>query len=53
MSEVSGSLDLTIYKTVPLSEAQNRTMVPLSDEDKETVNVIVSNFINYIKITHS
>lgn len=53
MSEISGSIDLTVYKTIPLDEAQSRTMVQLSEQDKTTINTIVSNFINYIKVTHS
>jgi len=53
MSEVSGSIDLTVYKTIPLDEAQSRTMVALSDSDKATIDTIVSNFIGYIKTTHS
>lgn len=43
----------TIYKTIPLADAKNRTLQPLTVEKKTKVNTIVSNFIQYLKNAHS
>jgi hypothetical protein len=43
----------TIYKTIPLADAKNRTLQSLSDEKKTKVNTIISNFIQYLKNAHS
>lgn len=43
----------TIYKTIPLADAKNRTLQPLTNDTKVKVNTIVSNFIQYLKNAHS
>lgn len=42
-----------IYKTIPLADAKNRTLQPLTNDKKVKVNTIVSNFIQYLKNAHS
>lgn len=43
----------TIYKTIPLADAKNRTLQPLSVAKKIKVNTTISNFIQYLKNAHS
>jgi hypothetical protein len=45
--------DKSIYKQLPLADAQNRTIKPLNSVKKAKVNTIVTNFITYLKAAHS
>ena len=49
----SGSIDLTIYKSLPLENAKNRPMHTLSEEKKTQAITIVSSFITHLKEKHS
>lgn len=43
----------TIYKKISLEQSQTRTMTALTPEKKVKAHTIVSNFIQYLKNTHS
>ena len=45
--------DKSIYKQLPLADAQTRTLRPLTPIKKAKANLIVSKFITYLKAAHS
>lgn len=45
--------DKSIYKQLPLADAQTRTLRNLTPTKKAKVNTIVTNFISYLKAAHS
>ena len=45
--------DKTIYKQLPLADAQTRTLRALTSAQKIKVNTIVTNFITYLKAANS
>ena len=45
--------DKSIYKQLPLVDAQNRTLKPIDADKKLKVKTIVENFISYLKTAHS
>jgi hypothetical protein len=43
----------TIYKKISLEQSQTRNMQPLTPTQKTKATTIISNFIQYLKNTHS
>lgn len=48
----SNTVDLTIYKSIPLDSAKNRPMHTLTEAKKAQAKSIVASFISHMKNKH-